>query len=149
MGRAPLERGRSADSGGKRALLPTTAVLLVGLLVRDLVPPLTGAAAGLSATALMLGLWTWRNMDHAQGQVSTQLPWTRTGSAPNDQARPTGSRILDTVEKPHESEPEPEPNPPVRCPRCGSPMVVRMGNHGPFWGCSAFPNCRAVRPTDH
>ena len=147
MGRALRERGRSTDSGGRGALLPTTAVVLVGLLVRELVPPLTGAAAGLSATALMLGLWTWRNVDHGEGQISTQLPWTRTGPAPHDTARPATSSAVDTVEKPRES--EADPNPPVRCPRCGSPMVVRMGNHGPFWGCSAFPDCRAVRTTDH
>jgi len=35
------------------------------------------------------------------------------------------------------------------CPKCGSPMVLRTSKKGPqagnqFWGCSAFPKCRAI-----
>ncbi|NWF38466.1 nuclease [Mariprofundus sp. NF] len=35
------------------------------------------------------------------------------------------------------------------CPKCGSEMVLRTSKKGPnagneFWGCSAFPKCRAV-----
>lgn len=35
------------------------------------------------------------------------------------------------------------------CPKCGSDMVLRTSKKGPqagnqFWGCSAFPKCRAV-----
>lgn len=35
------------------------------------------------------------------------------------------------------------------CPKCGSPMVLRETKKGPnagnkFWGCSAFPKCRAM-----
>ena len=35
------------------------------------------------------------------------------------------------------------------CPKCGSVMVLRTSKKGPdagiqFWGCSAFPKCRAV-----
>lgn len=37
-----------------------------------------------------------------------------------------------------------------QCPRCGSEMVLRETKHGKysgkkFWGCSAFPKCRAVK----
>jgi four helix bundle suffix protein len=37
------------------------------------------------------------------------------------------------------------------CPKCGKPMVLRTASTGPyagrpFWGCSAFPDCKAVRP---
>jgi DNA topoisomerase-1 len=31
------------------------------------------------------------------------------------------------------------------CPACGSPLVLRQGRRGPFWGCSAYPRCRIVR----
>jgi hypothetical protein len=36
------------------------------------------------------------------------------------------------------------------CPRCGKPMVLRKSRHGrkpgsKFWGCSAFPACRATK----
>ncbi len=39
------------------------------------------------------------------------------------------------------------------CPRCGEPMLIRKARSGnnagqEFWGCSAFPKCRAVVKTD-
>lgn len=39
------------------------------------------------------------------------------------------------------------------CPRCGRPMVLRTARRGPhaggqFWGCSAYPDCRATLPLD-
>lgn len=32
----------------------------------------------------------------------------------------------------------------VSCDRCGSPMVLRNGSRGEFWGCSSFPKCRNI-----
>ncbi|MBD9358609.1 nuclease-related domain-containing protein [Methylomonas albis] len=37
------------------------------------------------------------------------------------------------------------------CPKCGKPMVLRTAKNGEnqgnqFWGCSGFPQCRAMRP---
>ena len=29
------------------------------------------------------------------------------------------------------------------CPNCGSALVKRKGKNGEFWGCSAYPKCRA------
>lgn len=55
-----------------------------------------------------------------------------------------------------EPEPEPEPqessqekDPPILCPRCGSPMVLRTATKGTnqgkqFYGCSNFPKCRQI-----
>ena len=39
------------------------------------------------------------------------------------------------------------------CPRCGQPMSLRTARKGPkagsqFWGCSAYPNCRATLALD-
>ena len=31
------------------------------------------------------------------------------------------------------------------CPLCGSAMVPRESQYGPFWGCTAFPRCRGKR----
>ncbi len=31
------------------------------------------------------------------------------------------------------------------CPKCGSPLVRRVGRYGPFVGCSDFPKCRYVQ----
>ena len=33
-----------------------------------------------------------------------------------------------------------------QCPSCASPMVKRKSEHGPFFGCSAFPHCRGTLP---
>ena len=30
------------------------------------------------------------------------------------------------------------------CPKCESLMIWRTGNFTPFWGCSAYPRCRAT-----
>ncbi|MBV8574514.1 MAG: topoisomerase DNA-binding C4 zinc finger domain-containing protein, partial [Acetobacteraceae bacterium] len=35
------------------------------------------------------------------------------------------------------------------CPACRAPMQRRVGPHGPFWGCSRFPACRATRPENY
>ncbi|MBJ6724016.1 four helix bundle suffix domain-containing protein [Geomesophilobacter sediminis] len=37
------------------------------------------------------------------------------------------------------------------CPACGRPMILRTARQGPyaggqFWGCSGFPDCRAIQP---
>ena len=32
------------------------------------------------------------------------------------------------------------------CPQCGKPMRQRNSAKGPFWGCSAFPDCKGTRP---
>ena len=32
------------------------------------------------------------------------------------------------------------------CPVCGSPMKLRHGARGDFWGCTAYPTCRGTRP---
>jgi hypothetical protein len=29
-----------------------------------------------------------------------------------------------------------------RCARCGSPMTLRTGRYGAFWGCVRYPKCR-------
>ena len=29
-----------------------------------------------------------------------------------------------------------------RCPECGSPVNLKEGKHGLFYGCSKFPKCR-------
>lgn len=34
---------------------------------------------------------------------------------------------------------------PVVCPVCFSPMVLRSGNFGKFFGCVSFPKCKGTR----
>ena len=40
--------------------------------------------------------------------------------------------------------PEPEKTD-IKCEKCGSPMLKRMGKRGPFFTCSAFPKCRNLQ----
>lgn len=32
------------------------------------------------------------------------------------------------------------------CSQCGAELVIRSGKHGPFLGCSHYPDCDYVRP---
>lgn len=36
--------------------------------------------------------------------------------------------------------------PEIPCPRCGSPMVIRVSRNGRFLGCSRYPECRGTKP---
>lgn len=47
-------------------------------------------------------------------------------------------------------QPEPQPESPA-CPQCQKPMRKRTARQGrnagqPFWGCSAYPDCKGTRP---
>lgn len=49
-----------------------------------------------------------------------------------------------------EPEPEPEPDEDVRCPDCGSPMIMRDGKYGLFFGCVNYTEtgkakCKGIR----
>ena len=33
----------------------------------------------------------------------------------------------------------------VKCPNCGSSMLLRSGKYGKFYGCSNYPNCKGIR----
>ena len=34
------------------------------------------------------------------------------------------------------------------CPRCGSPLVLRNGHYGRFYGCVRYPSCKYTRKAD-
>jgi DNA topoisomerase-1 len=34
------------------------------------------------------------------------------------------------------------------CPTCGAPLVQRYSKHGPFLGCSKYPDCKFTRPLE-
>lgn len=48
---------------------------------------------------------------------------------------------------------KPNPEPLVysknNCPGCNSPMLLRKGKYGKFYGCSRFPRCKRTRPYIH
>lgn len=35
-----------------------------------------------------------------------------------------------------------------KCPKCGSPMVIKMGRFGKFLACSNYPDCKTTQPID-
>src|SRR5581483_11637754 len=41
--------------------------------------------------------------------------------------------------------PKPKVMTPIKCEKCGSPMILRDSKRGPFLGCSSFPKCRATK----
>jgi DNA topoisomerase-1 len=36
-----------------------------------------------------------------------------------------------------------------KCPKCGSPMIIKKGRFGEFLACSAYPKCKTTRPLTH
>lgn len=34
----------------------------------------------------------------------------------------------------------------LTCPECGKPVVLRLGRHGKFYGCSGYPDCKYTAP---
>lgn len=45
---------------------------------------------------------------------------------------------------PTEEAPIPQCDAQVICADCGSPMQLRRGRHGLFWGCTRWPKCKGV-----
>jgi len=37
----------------------------------------------------------------------------------------------------------------VVCELCGKPMAVRTSKHGPFLGCTGYPDCKSIRKIEN
>ena len=72
------------------------------------------------------------------GKVATQIEFAEYGG----NHRPARGTCRDCMKKrqdgPDFNETETARN---YCPRCGCELVRRTGKNGPFWGCSAYPDC--------
>ncbi len=33
-----------------------------------------------------------------------------------------------------------------KCPKCGAPLIIRLGKYGKFYACSKFPKCKHTQP---
>lgn len=79
--------------------------------------------------------------------LATQvLPLLTKSSGPSPERPPT------VPSSPPSPAPDPAKAAPV-CPKCGTPMVVRVRKNGPnpgsrFYGCPNYPKCREMRPID-
>jgi hypothetical protein len=67
----------------------------------------------------------------AQARVIAELSARSRPAAPSAATAHPGGEPPTTTETP-------------ACKECGSPTVERTGEHGPFLGCSRFPECRAT-----
>jgi four helix bundle suffix protein len=78
-----------------------------------------------------------RAMKMLKRQIETQgSTFEQTGGF---QERLTAKRI-----EARDKERPPSPD----CPLCGKPMRRRTSARGPFWGCSAYPDCKGIRPIE-
>ncbi|MGD1276810.1 MAG: type I DNA topoisomerase [Tepidisphaeraceae bacterium] len=63
--------------------------------------------------------------------------------------KPDGSRECETIvnldKQGNPLPPKTKVPTPVKCEKCGNPMILRDAKRGPFLGCSTFPKCRATR----
>lgn len=89
------------------------------------------AAVVANAMLLIIG----RAMNMLKSQIESQGKALE--EAGGFRERLTAKRV-ETREKGKPSGPE--------CPSCGKAMRRRKSAKGPFWGCSAFPECKGTRP---
>lgn len=55
------------------------------------------------------------------------------------------TKLEKLADKQYPEDEEPAQDDVPLCPDCDSPMVLRKGSRGPFWGCSLYPQCRGSR----
>jgi DNA topoisomerase-1 len=67
-------------------------------------------------------------------------------SVKNEQGEPSCTMIVNLDKQGNPLPPKPKPiQTPVKCEKCGSPMLLRDSKRGPFLGCSTFPKCRSTK----
>jgi DNA topoisomerase-1 len=67
-------------------------------------------------------------------------------SVKDDKGNPSCSTIINLDKQGNPMPPKAKPvQTPVKCEKCGSPMLLRDSKRGPFLGCSSFPRCRAIK----
>lgn len=92
-----------------------------------------------------------RNIDLIDGPKLTAMISKVQSCQRAGETLPTAPRV--TAPPPADHERLAMVSAPVLCSRCGAPMVKRIAKKGanagkPFWGCSAFPQCREIRSAD-
>ncbi|MBR4189937.1 MAG: four helix bundle suffix domain-containing protein [Kiritimatiellae bacterium] len=96
-----------------------------------------GDQEGAANVLLILLTRTLATLGHLLRRVADDF--TRNGGATE---RMTAARIA--YRRGQGGPPAPDDAP--ACPTCGSPMRLRHGPYGDFWGCSAHPTCKGHRP---
>ncbi|MDR0926462.1 MAG: type I DNA topoisomerase [Ignavibacteria bacterium] len=58
----------------------------------------------------------------------------------------TNTKSLKDIGKPDGERAEPIVAEGIFCDACGSPMLIREGKYGSFYGCSNYPECKTIKP---
>jgi DNA topoisomerase-1 len=66
-------------------------------------------------------------------------------SVKNAEGKPSCETIINLDKEGKPMAPKTKVVTPIKCEKCGSPMILRDSKRGPFLGCSSFPKCRATR----
>jgi DNA topoisomerase-1 len=66
-------------------------------------------------------------------------------SVKNAEGKPSCETIINLDKEGKPMPPKSKVVTPIKCEKCGSPMILRDSKRGPFLGCSSFPKCRATR----
>ena len=66
-------------------------------------------------------------------------------SIKNADGKPSCDCIINLDKEGKPMPPKSKVTTPIKCEKCGSPMILRDSKRGPFLGCSGFPKCRATR----
>ena len=86
-----------------------------------------------------------REMRKMKGRFGEFLGCTRLHRSKSPTARASARRSSISTKKAIPMPPKPKVMTPIKCEKCGSPMILRNSKRGPFLGCSAFPKCRATK----
>src|SRR3978361_1716458 len=66
-------------------------------------------------------------------------------SIKNEKGEPSCTTIINLDKEGKPLPPKVKITTTVPCEKCGSPMILRDRQRGPFLGCSSFPKCRATK----
>jgi ssDNA-binding Zn-finger/Zn-ribbon topoisomerase 1 len=69
----------------------------------------------------------WEVSDHASPHFDEALAWEREGESGAYRRRRVDKYAAD------------------KCPRCGADLRPLAGKHGPFMGCTRYPDCKGSR----
>ncbi len=91
------------------------------------------------------------DIDAPDGQGKMYLKYGRYGpyleskDGTHKMSIPSGSKIIPIDQKVHIEMAQPEVLD-EKCPKCGAPLVKRVGRYGEFISCSRYPECDYTRP---
>ncbi len=145
----PLENSTKITTGLDRAFPKMSGLNLIAYIVQTMDEAISGrkdlmwSIEQFNQTLTMHGrVLVKSKAPEAPEEVAPQTP------APTVIARPDETGVEEEpLEEPLE-EKEAVAEEPQKCPECGSELNLKFGRFGPFYGCSAFPECRFTKKAE-